>query len=116
MVSSLRLFWSNFELFFFSDSTEKGKELRLKQQYFFASASLQDILRRFKQNYPDLSLDQFSNKCAIQLNDTHPTVSIPELMRLLIDENNMGWDAAWKVCSDIVLSFSQLNSPVFVQN
>lgn len=67
----------------------------MKQQYFFSSATLQDVLRRFKKL--NLPLSQLPDKVVIQLNDTHPTISIPELMRLLVDEEFMGWDEAWAV-------------------
>lgn len=81
-----------------NDNTYIGKELRLKQQFFFVSATLQDILARFKQlNMP---LSQFPQKMAIQLNDTHPTLGIPELMRILMDEENLDWDSAWKIVTE----------------
>ncbi len=79
-----------------NDSTENGKELRLIQQYFFVSCSLQDIIRRFvRQDGGDWA--DFPEKVAIQLNDTHPAVAVAELMRLLHDENNMDWDQAWDI-------------------
>jgi starch phosphorylase len=78
-----------------SDSTVVGRELRLKQQYFFVSASLQDILHRFLQHHD--SLDRLPDKVAIQLNDTHPSIAIPELMRLLIDLHHLDWDRAWSI-------------------
>eukprot|EP00899_Mesostigma_viride_P001932 jgi/Mesvir1/1173/Mv17670-RA.2 len=78
-----------------NDSTEGGKELRLKQQYFFVSATLQDILVRFKKKNKPLRC--MPDKVAIQLNDTHPTISIPELMRLLLDEERLEWDEAWAI-------------------
>ncbi|MBD3426636.1 MAG: glycogen/starch/alpha-glucan family phosphorylase [Candidatus Omnitrophica bacterium] len=78
-----------------SDSVYKGQELRLKQEYFFTSASMQDIIRRFKMHNSDFR--QFPDKVAIQLNDTHPTVAIVELMRILIDEEELDWDLAWKI-------------------
>jgi len=78
------------------DDVYQGKELRLKQQYFFVSATLRDIIRRYKkQNY---SFTDFPNFVAIQLNDTHPSIAIPELMRLLLDEEGLKWDEAWAVC------------------
>jgi starch phosphorylase len=79
-----------------SDEAAPGKELRLKQQYFFVSASLQDIIRRYKKQRQ--SFDDFPNAVAIQLNDTHPSIAIPELMRLLMDEENLEWDDAWGIC------------------
>lgn len=78
-----------------NDSTENGKELRLVQQYFFVSCSLQDIIRRFFENHNDWQ--EFPKFNAIQLNDTHPAITIAELMRLLVDEYKMDWDAAWKI-------------------
>jgi glycogen phosphorylase len=78
-----------------NDTFNQGKILRLKQQYFFASATLQDIIRKYKINHH--SFDQFADKTAIQLNDTHPVVSIPELMRILLDEYNIDWDKAWDI-------------------
>ncbi|MDH3976433.1 MAG: glycogen/starch/alpha-glucan family phosphorylase, partial [Deltaproteobacteria bacterium] len=78
-----------------SDQVKKGKELRLKQQYFFVSASLQDIIRRYKKTHNGFG--QFSSRVAIQLNDTHPAIAIPELMRILLDEESIGWDRAWEV-------------------
>ena len=79
-----------------NDTLYMGKELRLKQQYFSVSCSLQDILRRFKRN-PDYKWSDFSEIAAIQLNDTHPSLAIPELMRLLIDKEGLGWDEAWDI-------------------
>ncbi|XP_057534323.1 alpha-glucan phosphorylase, H isozyme [Amaranthus tricolor] len=82
------------------DTTENGKLLRLKQQFFLCSASLQDIIFRFKQrkdgNIPR-QWSEFPSKVAVQLNDTHPTLAIPELMRLLMDNEGLGWDEAWDV-------------------
>jgi starch phosphorylase len=77
------------------DSTEPGRELRLKQQYFLVSCSLRDIIRRFRLRNSDW--DAFSGKTAIQLNDTHPVLAIPELMRLLVDEHGLDWDYAWQI-------------------
>ena len=79
------------------DTTDSGKELRLKQEYFLTSAALQDILRRFLGEYDDLAL--LPSKVAIQLNDTHPALAGPELMRLLIDEHGLDWDAARRIAS-----------------
>ena len=78
-----------------SDSTEAGKELRLKQQYFLVSCSLRDIIRRFRFRNSDWGA--FPDKVVIQLNDTHPVLAIPELMRLLVDENGIGWEQAWSI-------------------
>ena len=77
------------------DSTEKGKYLRLKQQYFFVSAGLQAIIKAHLRTYD--SLDSFGEKTAIQLNDTHPVLAIPELMRLLMDEHGYEWGHAWQI-------------------
>ncbi|MGO9018512.1 MAG: glycogen/starch/alpha-glucan phosphorylase [Syntrophobacteraceae bacterium] len=78
-----------------NDEPIQGKQLRLEQQYFFVSCSLQDILRIYKLLGGDLS--EFSSHFALQLNDTHPAIGVAELMRLLIDENGMDWDTAWKI-------------------
>ncbi|WP_203821445.1 glycogen/starch/alpha-glucan phosphorylase [Paractinoplanes ferrugineus] len=77
------------------DSTESGRELRLKQQYFLVSSSLRDIIRRFRLRNSDWT--DFPKKTVIQLNDTHPTLAIPELMRLLVDEEGLSWDLAWAI-------------------
>ncbi|KAE8039207.1 hypothetical protein FH972_011637 [Carpinus fangiana] len=81
------------------DATENGKLLRLKQQFFLCSASLQDIIFRFKERVGKGSRQwsEFPSKVAVQLNDTHPTLAIPELMRLLMDDEGLGWDEAWDV-------------------
>lgn len=79
-----------------NDNTVFGKELRLKQQYFFVSASLQDIIRKYNDLYGS-DFSKFHEINVIQLNDTHPAIAIPELMRILIDEQNLGWDEAWKI-------------------
>lgn len=84
------------------DATESGKLLRLKQQFFLCSASLQDIISRFeerKHGKGPREWSEFPSKVAVQLNDTHPTLAIPELMRLLMDEEGLGWDEAWDVTS-----------------
>ncbi|HAS54917.1 MAG TPA: glycogen phosphorylase, partial [Nitrospiraceae bacterium] len=77
------------------DTTAMGRELRLKQQYFFVSATLQDILRRFTKFHTSLNL--LPDKVAIQLNDTHPAIAIPELMRILLDVHHLDWDSAWNI-------------------
>jgi starch phosphorylase len=77
------------------DTTHQGRELRLKQQYFFVCASIQDILRRYLSAHKDL--DALPDKVAIQLNDTHPSIAIPELMRVLMDEHGLDWERAWRV-------------------
>ncbi|EEF41848.1 alpha-glucan phosphorylase, H isozyme [Ricinus communis] len=82
------------------DATEDGKLLRLKQQFFLCSASLQDIILRFKERRTGKGpweWSDFPSKIAVQLNDTHPTLAIPELMRLLMDDEGLGWDEAWNV-------------------
>lgn len=79
-----------------NDATESGKELRLRQQYFLASASLQDILREWEIEHGD-DYDGFAGKHCFQLNDTHPAVAVPELMRLLMDVKGLDWDAAWSI-------------------
>ncbi len=81
-----------------NDEGASGKELRLKQQYFFVAATLQDILRRFRKQRKDYS--DIPDFVAIQLNDTHPAIAVPELMRLLVDENDLEWDTAWKICEN----------------
>ena len=78
-----------------SDLKMFGKELRLKQQYFFVACSLHDIVRRHLVAYP--SLENFSDKVAIQLNDTHPAVAIPELLRIFVDEHGIPWERAWEL-------------------
>jgi starch phosphorylase len=78
-----------------NDTTPQGRELRLKQQYFFACCSLQDITHRFLTF--NAGWHEFPDKAVIQLNDTHPVVAIPELMRVLLDEYRLGWDEAWNI-------------------
>ncbi len=78
-----------------NDNTPQGRELRLKQQYFFVACSLRDITRRFQAFHDNWNL--FPEKAVIQLNDTHPVVAIPELMRLLIDEYRLNWEQAWDI-------------------
>ncbi|MBW2527514.1 MAG: glycogen/starch/alpha-glucan phosphorylase [Deltaproteobacteria bacterium] len=77
-----------------NDNFEKGRELRLKQEYFFVSCSVQDIVRKHLRIYGNL--DRLSDKVAIQLNDTHPALTVAELMRLLVDEHGMPWTTAWR--------------------
>jgi len=81
-----------------NDASENGKELRLKQQYFLASASLQDVFRMWDFN-DDGDYCQFAKQNVFQMNDTHPTIAVAELMRLLIDEKYMSWDDAWNITS-----------------
>ena len=75
------------------DSTPSGRELRLHQEYFFVSASVQDLLRRYLRNHD--TFDALSDQVSIHLNDTHPVLAVPELMRLLLDEHGLDWDSAW---------------------
>jgi starch phosphorylase len=77
------------------DEASAGRELRLKQQYFFVAATFQDIFRRFNKNCKDFT--KFSEMVAVQLNDTHPSIAIPELMRLLLDKYGLGWEKAWDI-------------------
>ncbi|TDG14920.1 glycogen/starch/alpha-glucan phosphorylase [Seongchinamella unica] len=79
-----------------NDASEQGKELRLRQQYFLASASLQDVLHRWVRQYGN-EFGEFAAKNGFQLNDTHPTVAVAELMRLLMDEHGLGWEEAWEI-------------------
>ncbi|WJG08234.1 glycogen/starch/alpha-glucan phosphorylase [Aliiglaciecola sp. LCG003] len=81
-----------------NDETEAGKELRLIQQYFFCACSLKDIIRRYKRAHGD-DWSRFSEQVVIQLNDTHPAIAIPELMRILVDRAELDWDAAWAICN-----------------
>jgi len=82
-----------------NDATESGKELRLRQQYFLASASLQDTLRRWTARHGE-NFEDFAAKHCFQLNDTHPAIAVPELMRLLMDDYGLGWNEAWGItCS-----------------
>jgi starch phosphorylase len=81
-----------------SDETTEGRELRLRQEYFFVSASLQDLVERHRRAYG--SLDTLPERAAIQLNDTHPTIAIVELMRILVDLHNVAWDDAWQITVD----------------
>jgi len=78
------------------DHNLAGQELRLKQQYFFVAATFQDIMRRYKKK--NSNFDDFSDKIAVQLNDTHPSIAIPELMRLLLDTEGLNWEKAWDIC------------------
>ncbi len=100
-----------------NDNVPEGKELRLKQEYFFVAATLQDIIRRYKKHYrmydepkglptfPEGApggkvFARFSARNAVQLNDTHPALAIPELMRVLVDEEGLGWDEAWTITTE----------------
>ncbi len=90
-----------------NDSTPAGRELRLRQEYFFTSASLQDILARHQAEHGRLT--NLSDKVAIHLNDTHPAIGVAELMRLLVDENGFGWTAAWAITKKV---FSYTNHTI----
>ncbi len=91
-----------------NDQSARGKELRLRQQYFFVAATFQDILRRFRKNNYS-SFDCFPDQVAVQLNDTHPAISIAELMRLLVDDEALEWERAWGICQR---TFSYTNHTV----
>ena len=88
------------EVLYPNDNHYAGKELRLKQQYFFVSASLQVMLEKYKKKHKDVR--KLYEKVTIQMNDTHPTVAVAELMRLLIDQEGLGWDEAWEVTTKTV--------------
>ncbi len=101
-----------------NDNFFEGKELRLKQEYFLVSATLQDVIRRYKHfrtgmNEPNsaerTSFDQFAKKVAFQLNDTHPSLAIPELMRLLVDEEGIAWEKAWDI---VTATFAYTNHTI----
>ena len=83
-----------------ADNHPEGKSLRLRQQYFLVSASVQDIVHRHLRVYS--TMDNFADKVAVHINDTHPTLAIPELMRILLDECGYGWDDAWKIVTNAV--------------
>jgi len=90
-----------------NDNVSQGRELRLKQEYFFTAASLADIIRRYKTDNGDLT--KLHEKIAIQLNDTHPAIAVAELMRILVDEEKMDWDKAWNV---VVNTFAYTNHTI----
>ncbi|MCD8156755.1 MAG: glycogen/starch/alpha-glucan phosphorylase, partial [Clostridiales bacterium] len=87
------------EVLYPNDNHIQGKELRLKQQYFFVSASVQRAVARYKKYHPDIK--KMYEKVVIQMNDTHPTVAVAELMRILMDEEGLGWDEAWDVTTKV---------------
>lgn len=87
-----------------NDNLDRGKELRLKQQYFWVAASLYDIVRRFKKS--KRAWREFPDQVAIQLNDTHPTLAIVELQRILIDLEGLDWDESWAIVSKTVSTVS----------
>lgn len=88
------------EVLYPNDNHVMGKELRLKQQYFFVSASIQRALERFKRYHTDLH--ELPDKVVFQMNDTHPTVAVAELMRILVDEEDLSWDEAWEITTHCV--------------
>ena len=94
-----------------NDSTDEGKKLRLKQQYFFVSASLQDILRKYKRIH-GTNFDEFPSYVANQLNDTHPVIAIPELMRLFVDLEGLSWEKAWSI---VEKTFSYTNHTILAE-
>ncbi|MDR1835683.1 MAG: glycogen/starch/alpha-glucan phosphorylase [Fusobacteriaceae bacterium] len=94
-----------------NDSTDEGKKLRLKQQYFFTSASLQDILKKFKKIH-GYDFEKLPDFVAIQLNDTHPVIAIPELMRLLLDIEGLPWEKAWQIIEKV---FSYTNHTILAE-
>ncbi|TVQ21598.1 MAG: glycogen/starch/alpha-glucan phosphorylase [Spirochaetaceae bacterium] len=91
-----------------NDNVFEGKELRLKQEFFFVSATLQDIIRRYKKTN-DNDFSRFSDQVAVQLNDTHPAIGIAELQRLLVDRERVDWDAAWQI---VTRTFAYTNHTV----
>jgi len=83
------------KLLYPTDHVSEGRELRLKQQYFFVAATFQDIFRRYKKK--NKNFNKFSDRIAVHLNDTHPAIAIPELMRLFVDIEGLEWDKAWEI-------------------
>ena len=88
------------EVLYPNDNHYAGKELRLKQQYFFVSASIQTAIEKYKKNHSDIT--KLHEKVTFQMNDTHPTLTVAELMRILLDEEGLGWDKAWEVTTKTV--------------
>ncbi|NLY45964.1 MAG: glycogen/starch/alpha-glucan phosphorylase [Tissierella sp.] len=93
-----------------NDSNREGKKLRLKQQYFFVSASIQDLIKKHKKKYG--SFDNFAGLHSIQLNDTHPAVAIPELMRILTEVESLDWDTAWSIT---IQTFAYTNHTILAE-
>ena len=89
------------------DTSHHGKELRLRQEYFFVSASVQDIIARYLTSHT--RIENLADKVAIHLNDTHPAIAVPELMRLLVDSHRLSWSVAWKICGEV---FSYTNHTI----
>lgn len=100
-----------FRVLYPNDTSYDGKVLRVRQQYFFVSASLQDIVRRYKSVHGD-DLSEFAKYNAIQLNDTHPVIGIPELMRIFVDENGIRWEDAWEI---VKATFAYTNHTVMAE-
>lgn len=89
------------------DESDEGKALRLKQQYTLCSASLQDIVARFEtRSGGSVNWEEFPEKVAVQMNDTHPTLCIPELMRILMDLKGLSWEDAWKITQRYLLKMT----------
>lgn len=84
------------------DSMPAGRALRLKQEYFFVSAGLQAIIREYRKNYGENAWAQMPERVAVHINDTHPALCVPELMRILIDEEGLGWDESWRITSSVI--------------
>lgn len=94
-----------------NDSTDEGKKLRLRQQYFFVSASLQDIVKKYKKEHGK-DFNKFSDYISIQLNDTHPVIAIPELMRIFLDIERLSWHEAWEI---VEKTFSYTNHTILAE-
>jgi starch phosphorylase len=108
------------EVLYPNDNHYEGKELRLKQQYFFISASVQRAVAKYKKHHDDIT--KLYEKVTFQLNDTHPTVAVPELMRILMDVEGLGWDEAWEITTDkltgwnFTKSFEPSEDPEYAAN
>ena len=97
------------EFLYPDDTHDEGKILRLKQQYFLVSASINSIVRSYLQNHKDLR--NFHQHICIHINDTHPVLAIPELMRILIDDGGLGWEEAWEVTTQYDFLYESYNAP-----
>ena len=97
------------EFLYPDDTNDEGKILRLKQQYFLVSASINSIVRSYLQNHKDLR--NFHQHICIHINDTHPVLAIPELMRILIDDGGLGWEEAWEVTTQIDFLYESYHAP-----